>query len=529
MSSESTHPTTSSLGDFERLLADASARLSGLRGEEVDDAIVDSLRALCRFLGADRSTLFEFSADGRSFEAIYWWAREGMPPIRQVEVNALPWYASHLRRGETLRLERLPDDLPPEATAERAVVARDGLKSNLTVPIDVGRDRVCALAAGAFREYRPWPGPLVERVRLFGQLIGAAVMRHRQERALVETQAEIERLNKRLARENVYLREEIRQDHPFDEIVGTSTVLRQALALAEQVAPTDSAVLLLGETGTGKELVARAIHDHSPRREGPLVKLNCAALPAGLVESELFGHEKGAFTGATAARAGRFEVADGGTLLLDEVGDLPLEAQAKLLRVLQEGELERLGSSGSRRVDVRVIAATHRDLAADVRSGRFRHDLYYRLNVFPIEIPPLRARKDDIERLVWFFIHHRQRQLGRRIEKVPARSLEALKAYDWPGNVRELENVIERAMILSAGDTLRLDQTFGLPARRSGAAPARDLDSVQRAHIEAVLAECGWKINGPGNAAERLALHPNTLRFRMKKLGIARPGRAPSV
>jgi len=285
-------------------------------------------------------------------------------------------------------------------------------------------------------------------------------------------------------------------------------------------------VLLLGETGTGKELFARAVHDRSPRRHGPLVAVNCASLPATLIESELFGHDRGAYTGAVTARQGRFELADRGTIFLDEIGDLPLDVQAKLLRVLQDGEFERIGSSHTRRVDVRVIAATHRDLEAATREGTFRTDLYYRVSVFPIRLPPLRERLDDIPRLVWYFIHHRKRRLQRQVRKVSPGVMAALQSYDWPGNVRELENVIERALIRSTGDTLVFDDGLGVRTRRVQTGSSGDtLETVERRHIEESLQRCGWRINGAGNAAEQLGLHPNTLRFRMKKLGIVRPGR----
>jgi transcriptional regulator with GAF, ATPase, and Fis domain len=509
------------LPEFEQLLSETALRLAGLRGPEMDTAIRGALRALCRFLGADRSTLLEFSADGSRFNAVLWWAAEGIPPTGGLEVSQVPWYADQLRAGKTIALECLPEDLPPEATGEREVVRAAGMKSNLTVPVAVDGQPLCCLATGAFRQHRTWSVPLVRRVELFGQLLAAAVHRRRQEQALEESRGEIERLNRRLRRENLYLQEEIRTERHADEVVGSSRAIREALHAVDQVAPLGTTVLLLGETGTGKELLARAIHERSPRRARPLVSLNCAALPSGLVESELFGHEKGAFTGAGAARAGRFEVADGGTLFLDEVGDLPAEAQAKLLRVLQEGAFERLGSTRTRRVDVRVIAATHRDLGAEAKAGRFRADLYYRLSVFPIPIPALRERPEDVEPLVWFFVHRRQKEMGRRVESIPPEALEALRRYEWPGNVRELENVVERALILSTGPTLELQRA--LPEGGRPAPGGRGLDAVQRTHIETVLAECGWKINGPDNAAERLNLHPNTLRFRMKKLGIRRP------
>ncbi len=281
-------------------------------------------------------------------------------------------------------------------------------------------------------------------------------------------------------------------------------------------------MLLLGPTGTGKELFARALHERSRRHARAIVRVNCAALPPTLVESELFGHERGAFTGAVAARQGRFELADGGTIFLDEIGDLPSDIQVKFLRVLQEGEFERVGSSRTRRVDVRVIAATHRDLETEVSEGRFREDLYYRLSVYPIQLPSLAERPEDIPRLVWFFIHRHQRGLDRRITKVPVAVMAALQQYSWPGNVRELENVVERAMIATNGETLQLD-TLSFTGRRRPTGGSETLDDVQRIHIATVLEKCGWRINGTRNAAERLGIHPNTLRFRMKKLGVVCP------
>jgi transcriptional regulator with GAF, ATPase, and Fis domain len=295
------------------------------------------------------------------------------------------------------------------------------------------------------------------------------------------------------------------------------------LARVNQVASTDATVLLVGETGTGKELLARAVHEHSQRRQRPLLRVNCAALPPTLIESELFGHERGAFTGAVSARQGRFELADRSTIFLDEIGDLPLDLQAKLLRVLQEGEFERVGSSHTRKVDVRVIAATNRDLITAIEQGDFRADLYYRLSVFPIHVPPLRERLQDIPQLVWFFVHKRQRALHRYITTIPDATIEALQRYSWPGNVRELGNVIERALIRSTDGTLviesGLDESLMAPPNLGG----DTLDAFERRHIEGVLRRCGWRINGSGNAAERLKIHPNTLRFRMKKLGIKRP------
>ena len=337
---------------------------------------------------------------------------------------------------------------------------------------------------------------------------------------------EVRRLRDQLAAENVYLQEEIRSEHNFEEIIGNSPALMDVFRNIDMVAPMDSTVLLLGETGTGKELVARAVHDRSTRKERPLVKVNCGAISASLVESELFGHIKGAFTGALANRDGRFRLADGGTIFLDEIGDLPAETQVKLLRVLQEQEFEPIGSSKTIRVDVRVIAATNRNLEEAVEEKRFRSDLFYRLNVFPIMMPPLRVRPTDIPLLVAFFLVRFKTKLGKQITQVAPEAMQRLINYDWPGNVRELQNVIERAVILSDGSTLALPSEFRgstLPSQslQSGAITL-EMDATTRKHIESVLAQTGGVIEGPRGAAQLLNLHPNTLRSRMQKLGIAK-------
>jgi transcriptional regulator with GAF, ATPase, and Fis domain len=337
---------------------------------------------------------------------------------------------------------------------------------------------------------------------------------------------EVEELKDRFEAENVLLHREVRHGHGFETIVGRSAALGRVLSQIEQVAPTDSPVLLLGETGTGKDLVARALHDRSRRRERPMVSVNCAALPPTLIESELFGYERGAFTGALQRSVGRFEIADKGTIFLDEIGELPLEVQAKLLKVLQGGEFERLGSPRTIRTDVRLIAATNRDIDREMREGRFRADLYYRLSVFPVSLPPLRDRPEDIPLLVWHFVSRKQAQLGRSIKRIPDRLMRALSTYPWPGNVRELENVIERALILTEGTTLAADPVLFVTARDGApVAGGGTLEDVERAYIRTVLAECNWKVAGPGNAADRLGLNRSTLQFRMKKLGIERPTR----
>ena len=355
----------------------------------------------------------------------------------------------------------------------------------------------------------------------------------------MQSYQEIASLKARFEKENVYLREELRAEHNFEEIVGNSPALLKALHAVEQVAPTDSTVLLYGETGTGKELVARAIHSRSSRNGRALVSVNCSAISAGLVESELFGHVKGAFTGALERRIGRFELANGGTIFLDEIGELCLETQVKLLRVLQEHEFEPVGSSHPLRVDVRVIAATNRNLREAVQAGRFRSDLFYRLNVFPIELPPLRERRSDIPQLVAFCLSQFSKRLGKKIDGVSRESMENLVNYPWPGNIRELQNVIERAIIVSADPTLRLDRDLmplaaaarGMGAQKTDAAedrqtdlkspqPLLTLDEVERNHILAALQHADGVVDGPKGAAKILNLHSNTLRHRMDKLGI---------
>ena len=322
----------------------------------------------------------------------------------------------------------------------------------------------------------------------------------------------------------------IRGTEPANEIVGRSPAIARVLEKIDQVAGTDSTVRIRGETGTGKELMAQTIHQRSARRDQPLIAVNCGAIASGLVESELFGHEKGAFTGATGRKIGRFELADGGTLFLDEIGDLSPELQVKLLRVLQEGELSRVGGSEAIRVDVRIIAATHRDLSAMVQTGEFRQDLYHRLNVFPILVPPLRERKDDIPLLASHFAAHYAERLGKRVDTIPDSVMDQLSRFHWPGNIRELANVIERSVIVSDGSILQLAEwatgphvpvaVAPPPVQRGGVSGLMD---VERQHILATLERTRWKVSGPGGAAEILGLKPTTLEARMKKLGIARP------
>ncbi len=366
------------------------------------------------------------------------------------------------------------------------------------------------------------PEATISRADVGGERLYTLILRDVNERVKAEKDLH------RLRQEIVNLREEIGAEFRFEDIIYSSQTMGQVLEGVKSVAPTESTALILGETGTGKELIARAIHNLSRRREQTLLTVNCAALPGGLIESELFGHEKGAFTGALSRKIGRFERAHGGTIFLDEIGDLPPELQAKLLRVLQEGEFERVGSSQTIRVDVRVIAATHNDLAREVQEGRFRADLFYRLNVFPLRIPPLRERREDIAPLVRHFAMRYAANTGRKIEHIPKQALASLRSYDWPGNVRELQNVVERSMILSQGPELNLGSWLpGDPGLTPGGNGHDEhglgnLADIERQHITRVLESTGGRVSGAGGAAQILGLKRTTLEARMKKLGIDR-------
>jgi formate hydrogenlyase transcriptional activator len=398
------------------------------------------------------------------------------------------------------------------------LIAGEGLQSHCFLPL-ISRHRGLGVLGLGRRSENAFSRDDVEFLTQVATQVAIAV-----ENALAYGQ--IAALKDQLAQEKLYLEDEIRSEMNFEEIVGKSAALRRVLQQVETVAPTDATVLISGETGTGKELIARAIHQLSSRHPHAFVKLDCAALPAGLLESELFGHEKGAFTGAIAQRIGRFELANRGTVFLDEIGEIPLELQPKLLRVLQDREFERLGSPRTLRTDARLIAATNRDLAASVDAQHFRADLFYRLNVFPIHVPPLRERPEDIPLLVRHFVQQFARRMHKLIETIPSDTMQGLIRYPWPGNIRELQNIIERAVILSPGSVLQVPLA-DLKAPTMGGSPKNHetLEEAERQHILAVLKETKWVVSGPNGAAVRLGLKRSTLQFRMRKLGIARSGR----
>jgi len=436
--------------------------------------------------------------------------REGMP----IDLERTPSGLAFTSR-QTVLLQRVTVEDFPSDLIKRAVA--DGIKAGCSVPLISHGRAVGTLTIGAGEEgaYSEADAELLTQV---GQQIAIPI-----ENALAFR--EIARLKNKLASEKVYLEEEIQTEYNFAEIVGHSAALKNVLKQVATVAPTDSVVLICGETGTGKELIARAIHNLSARRERTLVKLNCAAIPLGLLESELFGHEKGAFTGAIAQRIGRFELAHKGTLLLDEIGEIPLDLQPKLLRVLQEQEFERLGSSRTIKADVRLVAATNCDLKQMVNEKKFRSDLFYRLNVFPVTVPPLRERTEDIPLLAGYFTQKHSLRMNRKIDSIPAETVRVLQSYHWPGNVRELENFIERAVILTQGSDLQaplleLEISPGQSHSADVISPLISMEAMQKAHIEEVLRRTKGMVAGRGGAAEVLNMPASTLRSRMKKLGI---------
>lgn len=503
---------------FERLIADISGRFLQSDAESTDAEIEHALAAIGESLEVDRCFTFLASRNGSRHRASHVWTGSGIAPdqevIGQVMQDAFPWVGAKMLRQEDIVINRL-EELPPEAKREMSYCRDHGIQSFLMCPMHTRKMVVGNIGVDSIRRRWIWTDDDLRRVRLVGEIIANGILRQRKDR-------EIEKLKQRLEAENLYLRDEIELKHSHAEIFGDSTEVKSMLVQVEQVAETDTSVLILGETGTGKELLAKAIHRSSPRRDRPLISVNCAALSPTLIESELFGREKGAYTGAIGRQIGRFEVADGSTLFLDEVGELPLELQAKLLRVLQSGEFERLGSPKTIRVDVRVIAATNRDLFQAVGNGAFRNDLFYRLNVFPITVPSLRDRRDDIPLLVWTFVREFEQTIGRHVDHISTRSMNALKAYSWPGNVRELRNIIERAMILCRGGKLIVDLPLE-PGTSAAIKPLKTLAETECDYITSVLDSTGWRVSGERGAAKILGLKPTTLESRMKKLGIKRP------
>lgn len=400
------------------------------------------------------------------------------------------------------------------------MISKMGIKSFITVPFSSKGKFKGTLAIGTIHNPRTFPNELIVQLQLIGEVFSNSILRWQAELKLESALTRISELKKQVEAECSYLREEIKLTHNFDEIIGNSEALKHTLFQVEQVAKTNATVLISGDTGTGKELIARAIHHASNRKDQPLIKLNCSNLPGNLIESELFGHKKGAFSSANTDRTGRFELANNATIFLDEIGELPMELQPKLLRVIQEGEFEKLGSSKTIRTDVRIIAATNRNLKKEVEARRFRNDLWFRLNVFPIAVPTLAERKEDIPLLVNFLVNKFRKKIGKQIKSIPKGVMTALTNYNWPGNIRELGNMLERAVITSQDYTLNVDlpRTKGMEIE-----PEYTLSEMESRYIRNVLEKSNWIIEGSKGASKKLGLKPSTLRYRMKKFGIKRP------
>jgi len=511
------------LRGLERVVFDVASCLVSASSDVVPAAIDKALRQIGESTGADLCT---FKCSGAETEQaaldVEWRADSAAEPLF-CGINLsddYPWLASRLKKGDPFNIAN-PEGFPETAKAE---FERTGIQSMVWTPFEAAHGRHGYVGLSTINRIEQWSDDIVRQLTLAGTILANTIDRRCLDLVLKQTFDEMQDLKDKLAAENEILRQEFDELATDDSLVGKTHAFRTAVFQSDQVAATDSTVLLLGETGTGKGVMARRIHEQSRRSDRPLITVNCAALPPTLIESELFGHEKGAFTGAINRKIGRFELADGGTIFLDEVGDLPIDLQVKMLRVLQDQEFERVGSSTTQTVDVRVISATNRDLDQLIEQGEFRADLYYRLGVFPIRVPPLRERRGDIPLLVWFFISELEHRLGRTFDTVSKRAMDALTSYDWPGNIRELRNIIERAMILSPGSTLELANWFPTGRPSSSEAPkGGTIEEVERKHIEKILAECNWKIRGEDGAAELLGLKRTTLQSRMKKLGIERP------
>ena len=533
---------------FEGLLWDLFLRLMDVPGDRVEAEILEAQRRMCRALALDRSALWQMrpekpgklcvthvydaehdSPDGDTIDGSV--PRGGRREFRLSEGSAIdkhadaseyfPWITTRILAGDRVVLSS-SDDLPAAAGTDAATFRWLGTKSTVVVPLKGHGGTLGCLTFATTQRARQWPDALVAKFEKVAQVFAKALARGRTEEQLRTALDDLKRLKDQLQHDNVYLQDEIRARRNPSQIVGTSAAIRRTLDQVSQVAPTASTVLLLGETGTGKERVAAAIHELSPRRSRPMVKVNCAAIPATLIESELFGREKGAYTGALTRQTGRFDLANGSTIFLDEIGDLPIETQTKLLRVIETREFERLGSPSSIRVDVRIIAATNRDLGQAIREGRFREDLFFRLSVFPISLPALRERSEDIPILAMAIVDELSVSMGRQFDAIPRASLLALQRYHWPGNIRELRNVVERAMITSDGPVLSFELP-SVPARRPGSS-SHTLKSIERDHVLTVLQQTGWRVRGARGAANILGLPPTTLENRMKRLGIVRPG-----
>lgn len=505
---KSSHGLRAEIEELRARLAEAEETLRAIRGGEVDALLVSQP-------GGDQ--VFTLKGVDHAYRVLVEEMNEGAATLNADGV--IHYCNNSLASLLEISLEKvigsaLQRYVPPEFLPAFDQFIKQSLQGSGKAELSLKKEKGALLPVLLSGRRLP-----LDEVRGIGIVITDVAAQKETEETLRNAFVEIKKLEEQLQAENRYLLDEVKLLHTHENIVGNSEAIRSVLKQVEQVAGTDSTVLIQGETGTGKELLANAIHNLSLRKGRLLVKINCAALPPTLIESELFGREKGAFTGALARQMGRFELADNGTLFLDEISELPLELQTKLLRVLQDGEFERLGSPKTIKVNVRLITATNRDLNQYVRDGRFREDLFYRLNIFPLFVPPLRERTEDILPLVWSFIQELGTRMGKRIESIPRKGIETLQNYGWPGNVRELRNVIERAMIMTIGPVLRIEIPKSIEAKNGRPGT---LEEIESRHIIDVLNSTGWRVSGKGGAAEILGLNPKTLHSRMKKLGIQR-------
>jgi PAS domain S-box-containing protein len=507
---------------FERFITELSIKFVNEPPDQVVEAIRDGIRLIGESLDVDRCTFFRIPDGDLQPGPIAWWGRPGInPPFPLTPLaERFPSGRDTILAGGVLSFSRRDEVANP---VDREGYESCGICSAVTVPISVAGRIVGALSVHMLRSERDWASDTLHALHVVAAVFAVILARSESDETLRQAILQIEHTRDRLRVESAYLRREVQERTDTGVIIGQSQAVRSVLEQARQVAATDSTVLLLGETGTGKELIATHIHELSARRGRVMVRVNCSAIPSTLMESELFGREKGAFTGALARQIGRFELADHSTIFLDEIGELPPDVQVKLLRVLEERQIERLGSPKGVHVDVRIIAATHRNLERRIADGAFREDLFYRLNVFPIVVPPLRERVEDIPLLVWRFVDEFSKAFGKRIDAIAREDMAVLQAYSWPGNIRELRNVVERAMIVSTSTTLSLP----LPSvSRPAAKRSLKLYDVEKEHILSVLDSTAWRIRGAAGAAHLLGLKPTTLEARMAKLGIVRPKHA---
>ncbi len=505
---------------FEKLLSDLFASFINIPADKIDNRVEEVLKQIGKALGLDRIDVARIDDNNGRLQITQSWTVKGDISISGIYTkDDFPMLTQLLTKKDEAIFFKNPEDLPVESPTDIKNFKKLGVKSGLMIPYFFEGKFVLAVCLGTHDTFKiDWQEELIQRLRLIAEVIANALFRKKSDIELRGAHKEILMLKDQLYNENIFLQKEIESIQSQGEIIGESESIKKVIGKIKRVAPTDSSVLITGETGTGKELIARAIHKTSSRNHRAMITINCAALPSTLVEGELFGREKGAYTGALTKQAGRFEIADGSTIFLDEIGELPLGLQVKMLRVLEEGEFERLGSTKTIHTDIRLIAATNQDLKKRVQEGRFRKDLYYRLNVFPIHISPLRERPADILPITWTFIKKISETMGRQIIAISKGSIETIQQYSWPGNVRELRNIIERAIITETGKILHVE----LPDNQESKTLI-SLDALQKQHILNVLENTKWRIRGDNGAAEILGLKPTTLYSRMKKLGINRP------